>query len=90
MNTADWLEFEVTVPAQPAGLRVRIGAFGERWVASVQGGGSSMDGLGATAREALRAALAPMGARTTTSVLAAPVMFAASAELIALQSDVPA
>ena len=90
MNSADWLEFEVTVPAQPAGLRVRIGAFGERWVASVQCAGASMDGIGATAREALRSALAPMGARTTSSILAAPAMFGASAELIAWQSDLPA
>ncbi len=90
MNTADWLEFEVTVPAQPGAMLVRIGAFGERWVASVQCGGASMNGLGATAREALRAALAPMGAVMTTTVLAAPAMFGASAELLAWQSDLPA
>ncbi len=90
MNTADWLEFEVNLPAPAATLRVRIGAFGERWVASVQCGDASMDGLGVTAREALRAALAPMGQRTATSVLAAPAMFGASAELIAWQPDLPA
>ncbi len=90
MNTADWLEFEVTSPAQPGGLLVRIGAFGDRWVASVQCGGSSMSGLGATAREALRAALAPLGVRTTTSILAAPAMFGASVELLTWQSDLPA
>ena len=50
MNHADWLEFEVTVPAQPAGMRVRIGAFGERWVAAVEGVGGTSNGIGATAR----------------------------------------
>lgn len=90
METPNWLEFEVTLPAGADALRVRIGAFGERWAASVQCGPASMDGLGATARDALRAALAPMGARTVTSVLAAPAMFGASADLLAYQSDLPA
>jgi hypothetical protein len=90
MNQADWLEFEVTIPAEPAGMRVRIGAFGERWAAAVETAGGTSNGIGLTAREALRAALAPMGARTTTSVLAAPAMFGASAELIAWQTGQPA
>jgi hypothetical protein len=90
MNQADWLEFEVTVPAHPGGMRVRIGAASERWVATVESASRTSSGIGATAREALRAALAPMGAPITTSVLAAPAMFGASAELIAWQSGQPA
>jgi hypothetical protein len=41
--------------------------------------------VGATAREALVAALAPFGPRTSTAVMAAPEMFAASALVLAAQ-----
>jgi hypothetical protein len=64
-------------------LRIRIREAVERATASVECGATRTSGIGATAREALVAALAPFGARTAGAVMAAPAMFAASATLLA-------
>ena len=81
MDTNRWIDFELAVAALGAAVRVRIRDVEERWVASVQYGASVTDGLGATARQALMAALAPLGARATAAVMAEPAMFGASARL---------
>lgn len=76
------VEFELAFTALPHPVRVRVAEAGERWVASVQCGRMASSGLAADARGALAAALAPFGARMSSMVLAAPVTFGASAELL--------
>jgi hypothetical protein len=88
MQTTRWIDFELNVTALTPAVRVRIGDYGDRWVASVQCGTSSTNALGANAREALVAALAPLGARATTEVMAAPRMFGASAQLLEARAAV--
>ena len=86
MDGAISIEFELSVTALRDALRIRIGEFGERAVAWVECGAITSRGLGATAREALVASLAPLGPRATTAVLSAPAMFAASAQLLAARA----
>lgn len=74
--------FELSVIGVADGVRVRIAEVGERCVASVRVGPQATTGLGATAREALVAALSPFGARTSTAVMAAPGMFGVSLQLL--------
>ena len=88
MQTTRWIEFELSVTAVIPAVRVRIGDYGDRWVASVQCGTSRTSALGANARDALVAALAPLGARARTEVMAAPMMFGASAELLEARAAV--
>lgn len=83
MNTGAWVELELHVGMAAAPFRIRVREAGERSTASVACGSTSTSGIGATAREALVAALAPFGSRTTGAVMAAPAMFAASAALLA-------
>jgi ABC-type proline/glycine betaine transport system permease subunit len=82
------VEFAVEVATLAGPMQVRIDELGERSVASVAWGATSSSGLGATAREALVAALAPFGQRTLSAVMAAPVMFAASAAVLAAREAV--
>jgi hypothetical protein len=84
MDNGHWVDLELTVTGVNQPLQVRVGSFADRCVASVELGAIRTDGIGATAREALVAALAPLGSRMTTVVMAAPDMFRASAELIAV------
>jgi hypothetical protein len=84
MNSGHWVDFELTVTGLSQGVQIRIGTFAERCVASVELGAVRTSGIGATAREALVAALAPLGNRMTTTVMAAPAMFGASAQLLAV------
>ena len=83
MNKGHWVDFELTITGVSQAMQVRIGSFTERCVASVELGAIRTNGIGATAREALVAALAPLGSRVTTAVMATPAMFGASAELLA-------
>jgi len=76
------VDLELRVTGLADAVRVRVGEAGERCVASVQVGSQTTTGLGATARAALVAALAPFGMRQTAAVMAAPDMFAASARLL--------
>lgn len=84
MNNGHWVDFELTVTGANQAMQVRIGTFAERSVASVELGALRTNGIGATARQALVAALAPLGNRMTATVMSAPVMFRASAELLAV------
>jgi hypothetical protein len=88
MKSSASVEFAVEVASLPGPMQVRIAELGERSVASVAWGAASASGLGATAREALLAALAPFGQRTVAAVMAAPVMFAASAAVLAAREAV--
>ena len=82
MNRGHWVDFELSVTGIAEQMRVRVGHFEERAVASVAVGRITTNGIGATAREALVAALAPLGTRTTTAVMSAPAMFGVSAQLL--------
>jgi hypothetical protein len=83
MDSNRWVEFEVQPAAIGLGVFVRLGDFGDRWTASVRCGAASSNGLGANPRAALLAALVPLGPRASTIVMADPVMFGASADLLA-------
>jgi len=83
METSTWVEFELHVGMAASPFRIRVREAGARSTASVACGAMSTNGIGATARQALVAALAPFGSRLTTAVMAAPAMFAASATLLA-------
>jgi hypothetical protein len=83
MKNGHWVDFELTVTGAAQAMQVRIGTFDARCVASVELGALRTNGIGATAREALVAALAPLGNRMTTAVMSAPAMFGASARLLA-------
>lgn len=84
MDTAfPTVEFELHVGMTAAPFRIRVREAGPRSTASVACGEMATTGIGATAREALVAALAPFGARLSTAVMAAPAMFAASAQVLA-------
>jgi hypothetical protein len=86
MTATTSVQFELSVTGMPDSVRASVAEHGERWVASVRCRSASTTGVGATAREALVAALAPFGARTSTAVMAAPEMFAASALVLAAQA----
>jgi len=62
---------------------MRLDPLGERWVAVVNCEHERHHGIGASARDALVAALAPLGRRTAASVMADPAMFGASLALLA-------
>jgi hypothetical protein len=83
MNDNRWVDFELPGTAIGLPVSVRIGDFGGRWVAVVTDGADRRDGLGSSAREALLAALAPLGTRASMALMAEPVMFGASADLLA-------
>jgi hypothetical protein len=82
------VEFAVELIGQAQPVRVRVSERGERAIARVDCGDLTSDGLGASAREALVAALVPLGRRLATEVMAAPAMFAASAQLLATREAV--
>jgi hypothetical protein len=83
MNRGHWIDLELSVSGVTERMKVRVGNFGERSMASVELGRITSNGIGATAREAQVAALSPRGNRMTTAVLAAPARFGVSAELLA-------
>ena len=90
MNTSQWFEFELSPAGLGSPVHLRLGDYEDRWTASIRCGSSTTNGLGATAREALVAALAPLGSHVTTLLMAHPMMFGASAELLARSEAVPA
>jgi hypothetical protein len=78
-----WVEFELAPASLGYPVAVRLGDFQERWVAVVHSGSVPTHGLGTTARGALLAALAPLGERAIAALMAEPMMFGASASLLA-------
>ncbi|HEX2194194.1 MAG TPA: hypothetical protein VHK63_04440 [Candidatus Limnocylindria bacterium] len=82
------VEFELRATAFGQAFRVRLDVRQDRCAASVTCGSTATNGLGATAREALLAALTPFGPRTATALMASPDMFAASAEMLAARAAV--
>jgi hypothetical protein len=76
------VEFEVAPASLSYPVAVRLGDYQERWVALVQCASLSTNGIAATARDALLAALAPLGGRAIAALMAEPIMFGASASLL--------
>ena len=77
MNASRWFDFQLSPT-----VHLRLGDFKNRWAATVRSGSTTTDGVGATARDALVAALAPLGTGATAILMAQPVMFGVSAELL--------
>ena len=88
VNTCQWFEFELSPAGLGSPVHLRLGDYEDRWTATVRCGSTTTDGLGATAREALVAALAPLGSHLTTMLMSQPGMFGASADLLARSKPV--
>jgi hypothetical protein len=86
MNDSRWVAIELPSTAIGLAVRVRLGDFGGRWLADVACGTTDSQAIGGSPREALVAALAPLGVRATAVLMAQPVMFAASADLLAREA----
>jgi hypothetical protein len=82
MNTRSWVDFELPASAIGLPVAVRLRESMDRWVAAVTCGSHRGQAIAASPREALVAALGPLGVRATAVLMAEPVMFAASAELL--------
>jgi hypothetical protein len=84
MVTADGqIEFTLQPPAPLPAIDVRIRRFGERWIAEA-GTGLPNVGMATTPREALKAALEPLGNHAVTRLLADLSLLEPSRELIEL------
>ncbi len=83
MNDSRWFDFEFAPAVIGLAVYIRLADRGDRWAATVRSGTTTTGALGANAREALVAALAPLGAHLTTRLMAEPTMFGASATLLA-------
>jgi hypothetical protein len=83
MNNSRWFDFELAPIVIGLPVQVRLRDRGDRWVARVLCGTTTSEALGGSARGALAAALAVLGANAAARVMAAPIMFAASADLLA-------
>ena len=83
MRSANTVQVDVSPATTTCVFTMRLNPLGERWVAAVDCEHERHHGIGMSAREALAAALAPLGTRTAASVLADPAMFGASLALLA-------
>ena len=86
MQNNRWVEFELTPASLGYPVSVRLTDFDARWVAVVQCRSGSTEGLGGSARDALLAALSPLGMRATAALMADTAMFGASASLHAARA----
>lgn len=86
MDEHRWVDFELPATAIGQAVSVRMAERLDRWVAAVSCGVSVSQAIGASPREALVAALTPLGVRATAVLMAHPVMFAASADLLAREA----
>lgn len=69
-RTAPDLQFRLSAPSLSFWVDVRLRCFGDRWIAVAQLAGVQELGLGATARQALTAALEPLGRSAVRALLA--------------------
>jgi hypothetical protein len=83
MRSSQSVEFQLEPSSLGYSVSVRILRDEERWLAFVNWQSVQLNGLGPTARAALVAALMPLGPRATTTLMAEPAMFGASARLLA-------
>ena len=75
-------EFRLVAPGLGPTVEVRLGRFGDRWLAVAQIGEEPEVALGGTARQALEAALAPLGPRIARALLADTALLAPSIEIL--------
>jgi hypothetical protein len=75
--------FELTPRSLGYAVSVVLAKVTDRWLATAQCQGSRHIAIGATAREALTSALAPLGTRTAAILLADPALFGASVVVLA-------
>jgi hypothetical protein len=83
MNTSRAVEFQLEPPSLGHAVSVRLRDFKDRWFAVAECRAVRHSGLGSTAREALVAALAPLGPKATAALMAEPAMFGASLKVLA-------
>lgn len=75
-------EFTLVAPGLGPTVEIRLGRAGDRWVAVAQIGDEPEVSLGGTARQALEAALAPLGPRIARALLADTALLAPSVEIV--------
>jgi hypothetical protein len=83
MHNSRAVEFQVEPPSLGYAVSVRLRDFRERWFAVAECRDVRHSGLGSTARDALVAALAPLGPKPTAALMADPAMFGASLKVLA-------
>ena len=80
------MQFRLSAPELDLSVDVRLRSFGERWIAVAEIAGDRELGLGATAREALTAALASLGEAASVALLADPALFGPSSAVVAAEA----
>lgn len=75
-------EFALAVPGLGPTVEIRLGRFGDRWLAVARIGDDPEVAVGGTARQALEAALAPLGPRIASALLADTALLAPSVEIL--------
>jgi len=78
MTTRQPVEFEIAPPSLGYAVSVLLRNLTGRWVAVAECLDVRHVGLGATAREAMASAFAPLGPRTSAILMADPALFGAS------------
>jgi hypothetical protein len=82
MQNSQWVQFEVAPTSLGYPVWIRLRDFNARWMAVVDCHPTSSEGLGGSARDALMAALSPLGTRATAALMADTAMFGASVTLL--------
>jgi hypothetical protein len=77
------VNFRLASPELGLDVAVRLREVDGRWLAVADFDGDPEVGLGASARAALTAALATLGPRAATALMADPQLFGVSADLVA-------
>jgi hypothetical protein len=77
------VNFRLASPELGLDVAVRLRDVDGRWLAVADFDGEPEVGLGASARAALTAALATLGPRAATALMADPQLFGVSADLVA-------
>ena len=83
MTDRESVEFELVHPLFGYPMAILLRNHAGRWAAIANGADGRLDGIGATAREALTGALAPLGARAAALLMADPALFGASVRIMA-------
>ena len=87
MQNNPWVEFELAPATLGYSVSVRLTDFDARWLAVVECRSGSTEGLGGSARDALVAALSPLGTGATAALMADTGTFEASAMVLAVTPD---
>jgi hypothetical protein len=81
MTSSQPVEFEIAPPSLGCAVSVLLHNLTGRWVAVSESLDGRHIGLGATAREAMASAFAPLGARTSAILMADPALFGVSLQV---------